>query len=124
MKDKLTIIWDWNGTLLDDVDIYVDTINVLLAKYKKKPISKEYYKKLFTFPVQNYYSKLGFDIDVRGYLGEIAKGAAEGGKLSGFMGFTSRLLADIIGTVLQLSGGNMNIKMWLFSWLQYFYSHN
>ena len=67
MKDKLTIIWDWNGTLLDDVDIYVDTINVLLAKYKKKPISKEYYKKLFTFPVQNYYSKLGFDISLENF---------------------------------------------------------
>lgn len=67
MDDKSTIIWDWNGTLLDDVDICVDTINVLLVKYKKKPISKESYKKLFTFPVQNYYSKLGFDFSLENF---------------------------------------------------------
>ena len=61
MIDNFTIIWDWNGTLLDDVDICIDTINALLSKYKKKTISKESYKNLFTFPVQNYYNKLGFN---------------------------------------------------------------
>ena len=35
MNDKTTIIWDWNGTLFNDVDICVDTINTLLIKYKK-----------------------------------------------------------------------------------------
>ena len=67
MNDKITIIWDWNGTLLDDVDICVDTINTLLIKYKKKPISKEFYKKLFTFPVRNYYRKLGFDVSLENF---------------------------------------------------------
>ena len=61
MIDNFTIIWDWNGTLLDDIDICIDTINALLSKYKKKSISKESYKNLFTFPVQNYYNKLGFN---------------------------------------------------------------
>jgi phosphoglycolate phosphatase len=67
MNDKITIIWDWNGTLLDDVDICVDTINTLLIKYKKDPISKASYKKLFTFPIQNYYSKLGFDVSLENF---------------------------------------------------------
>jgi len=67
MIDNFTIIWDWNGTLLDDVDICIDTINALLSKYKKKPISKESYKSLFTFPVQNYYSKLGFDLSLESF---------------------------------------------------------
>jgi len=67
MIDNFTIIWDWNGTLLDDVDICIDTINALLSKYNKKTISKESYKKMFTFPVQNYYSKLGFNTSTENF---------------------------------------------------------
>ena len=26
------VVWDWNGTLLDDVKISVDTINVMLER--------------------------------------------------------------------------------------------
>ena len=51
MIDKFKIIWDWDGTLLDDVDTCIETINTLLAKYNKKTIAKISYKKMFTFPV-------------------------------------------------------------------------
>lgn len=67
MIDNFNIIWDWNGTLLDDVDICIDSINALLSKYNKKTISKEFYKKIFTFPVQNYYNKLGFDTSIENF---------------------------------------------------------
>ena len=30
------ILWDWNGTLLDDVMISIDCVNVLLKKLNKK----------------------------------------------------------------------------------------
>ncbi|NOZ35195.1 MAG: HAD family hydrolase [Chlorobi bacterium] len=55
------IIWDYNGTLLNDVELCVDIINELLeARYMKK-ISVAEYKQLFDFPVKAYYEKIGFD---------------------------------------------------------------
>lgn len=55
------IIWDWNGTLLDDVNLCVEIINSLLAKRKLSTLTLEYYREIFSFPIINYYEKLGFD---------------------------------------------------------------
>jgi len=57
------IIWDWNGTLLNDVDYSVAQINKVLTKYKLPNISVEKYREIFTFPVIDYYKALGFDFD-------------------------------------------------------------
>ena len=58
-----TIIWDWNGTLLDDVDVCIATINILLQKRNIKKLTKKHYKEIFTFPVIDYYKKAGFNFD-------------------------------------------------------------
>ena len=55
------IIWDWNGTLLDDVDIVIDAMNNLLSRRGLPLINRESYKHIFTFPVKDYYARLGFD---------------------------------------------------------------
>lgn len=60
---KSHIIWDWNGTLLDDVDLCVQTMSSLLSKYRLPPLSKDAYRKHFCFPVMEYYRRLGFDFD-------------------------------------------------------------
>ncbi len=57
------IIWDWNGTLFDDVDLCVENINWLLKKYNYPQITKERYKEIFTFPVIEYYRRVGFDLE-------------------------------------------------------------
>ena len=57
------IIWDWNGTLLDDNWLSLKAINILLEKYDLSAIEKEKYLQIFTFPVIDYYRKLGFDFD-------------------------------------------------------------
>ena len=57
------IIWDWNGTLLDDRWLCVEGINQALIKRDLPPISEDRYRKIFTFPVKEYYKKLGFDFD-------------------------------------------------------------
>lgn len=64
--DKV-IIWDWNGTLLDDVDICVESINVLLKRYSLLPISKSKYLQIFSFPVINYYKQLGFNFSLQNF---------------------------------------------------------
>ena len=62
MKNKYRhIIWDWNGTLFDDVHLCVDVMNGILRKNKMGEISIDHYKNIFTFPVSNYYKHLGLD---------------------------------------------------------------
>lgn len=59
---KKVVIWDWNGTLLDDVDLCIETINRLLVSEGIPPFeSKEAYQRTFQFPIVSYYEKAGFD---------------------------------------------------------------
>ena len=57
-----SIIWDWNGTLLNDVDIAIDSINQLLLNRNLVPLTLDRYLNVFTFPVQDYYELIGFDL--------------------------------------------------------------
>ena len=58
------IIWDWNGTLLDDVDINIEIINILLSERGLPLIdSPDKYRNLFSFPIQNFYNALGFTFE-------------------------------------------------------------
>lgn len=59
------IIWDWNGTLLDDVGLSLEAINIVLARYNLPPLRKERYLEIFTFPVIEYYRELGFNFEDR-----------------------------------------------------------
>ena len=61
MRDIRHIIWDWNGTLLNDVQACTDAINVLLERRSLPAVTLLQYLDLFEFPVRNYYLKLGFD---------------------------------------------------------------
>ena len=56
-----TIIWDWNGTLLNDLGLCIDSINALLKKRSLKLLDHASYKEVFSFPVKNYYEIIGFD---------------------------------------------------------------
>lgn len=56
------IIWDFNGTILNDVQTGIDAVNVLLKRYGKKTIeSVEEYKSAFCFPVIDYYDRIGLE---------------------------------------------------------------
>ena len=65
MFQKLTdykhIIWDWNGTLLDDAWLCVAVMNGMLEKRGLPRLSLDLYRSVFTFPVRDYYQKLGYD---------------------------------------------------------------
>ncbi len=58
------IIWDWNGTLLDDKEICVKSINNILIKRNLPSLTLDTYSILFTFPVKNFYEKLGLDFKI------------------------------------------------------------
>ena len=56
------IVWDFNGTILNDVDACIGAVNVLLAARGLAELSSvESYRAVQEFPVINYYVKLGFD---------------------------------------------------------------
>ncbi len=62
MKKKYKhIIWDWNGTLLNDVDYCRRIINRILVENELPKLSLEKYREIFTFPVQDYYKEAGLD---------------------------------------------------------------
>ena len=58
------LIWDWNGTLLDDLDLCLEIINGMLKERELAAITRESYLEVFDFPVKNYYQKLGFDFSL------------------------------------------------------------
>jgi len=61
MTRKKAVLWDWNGTLLNDTDICVSCMNQLLEKRQLSLLDKNRYREIFTFPVKDYYEKAGFD---------------------------------------------------------------
>jgi len=63
MPQRTTIIWDWNGTLLDDADICIEAINKMLKRRNLPELSLERYRDVFTFPVIEYYKEIGFDFN-------------------------------------------------------------
>ncbi|MBY0385164.1 HAD hydrolase-like protein [bacterium] len=57
------VIWDWNGTLLQDLDHAVNTVNHLLNKRNLPLLTANSYKEKFHFPIRSYYNLLGFDLN-------------------------------------------------------------
>ncbi|MDZ7725407.1 MAG: HAD family hydrolase [candidate division KSB1 bacterium] len=55
------VIWDWNGTLINDMWLCVDILNPLLRKYGQPPITQSFYLEHFDFPVRDFYERAGFD---------------------------------------------------------------
>lgn len=63
LKTKTHIIWDWNGTILDDVNLCVDVLDMILKKYGLPLVSKEFYLSHCSFPMFKFYEQLGFDLN-------------------------------------------------------------
>lgn len=61
---KIThLIWDWNGTLLDDTQACVNTINSMLGERGLPQLSVQQYRDCFGFPVSDFYRKVGFVLE-------------------------------------------------------------
>ncbi len=56
------VIWDFNGTLVDDVELALAAINTMLARRGLPAVSREVYRSVFGFPLMDYYRKLGIDV--------------------------------------------------------------
>jgi len=63
IEDYRHVIWDWNGTLLDDLDLCLDAMNAMLARRGLPALDRGRYHAAFDFPVRDYYGRLGLPID-------------------------------------------------------------
>ena len=62
------VIWDFNGTILDDVEAGILSVNKLLSDRGLDTIpDEEFYRSVFTFPIIEYYRALGFDFNAEPY---------------------------------------------------------
>lgn len=61
------IIFDFNGTLIDDCELCLKILNYLTKEYNLGKVSMEKYKDIFTFPVYLYYKDLGFDTSTESF---------------------------------------------------------
>ncbi len=89
MKYKY-IIWDFNGTIIDDVEVGIKSVNPLLAARGLKTVdSLDEYQSAFTFPIKEYYKNLGFDFEVEPYETIAHEWVANYEALSGEIGLVS-----------------------------------
>lgn len=52
------IVWDWNGTLLHDIDAVMEATNASFAELGFAPITLERYRELYVVPVPKFYERL------------------------------------------------------------------
>ena len=62
MQPNGMIFWDWNGTLMDDVDFTHECLNWMLETHGyPQRYDLAAYRELFGFPIEDYYRCAGFD---------------------------------------------------------------
>ncbi len=71
MKYK-NIIWDYNGTIIDDAQLAVDAENIVLDSYGLPKIDIDFYLRECEMPIVNFYRKIFPDFDSYDF-SEIAK---------------------------------------------------
>lgn len=52
------VVWDWNGTLLNDLDIVVESVSRSIVRYGLAPLDADGYRDHFTRPVRSFYDSL------------------------------------------------------------------
>lgn len=55
------VIWDWNGTLFNDVDAALVSLNTMLGERGLTILDRLGYRRMFGFPVIDCYRGLGFE---------------------------------------------------------------
>lgn len=62
------VLFDWNGTLIDDLDMNIEIEQLLLSRRSLASVgSKEFYLENFGFPIIEFYEMLGFDFTKEKY---------------------------------------------------------
>ncbi len=57
-KHTTHLVWDWNGTLLDDISAVIGATNAAFAEIGLETITLERYRELYCVPVPLFYERL------------------------------------------------------------------
>ncbi|MDE2030112.1 MAG: HAD family hydrolase [Alphaproteobacteria bacterium] len=60
-KNRKLVVWDWNGTLLDDTDLMLVCVNIILERMNRAPITMERFRETQMKPLKNFYLAVGVD---------------------------------------------------------------
>lgn len=66
------IIWDWNGTLLDDIGASLASVNDMLARRGEQPMDINCYKECIGTPIIRFYEQV-FDLSKEDYAAILAE---------------------------------------------------
>lgn len=66
------IIWDWNGTLLDDIGASLASVNDMLARRGEPPMDINRYKECIGTPIIRFYEQV-FDLSKEDYSAILAE---------------------------------------------------
>lgn len=61
------VVFDWNGTIVDDVALAVESVNAVRANLDLPDVTLAAYRSKFRFPIRDFYADLGFDLDRHGF---------------------------------------------------------
>ncbi|MFJ8580401.1 HAD family hydrolase [Micromonospora sp. NPDC093277] len=103
------LVWDWNGTLLDDLDLVVQATNVAFASAGGPVVSAGEHRVRFRRPIADYYAEmLGRAIDEEsfGQLDRIFHDAYRAGLTS------CALAADATAAIGSWPGSQSLLSMW------------
>ncbi|WP_274559141.1 HAD family hydrolase [Streptomyces spiramyceticus] len=58
VKHTTHLVWDWNGTLLDDISAVIGATNAAFAEIGLEPITLARYQELYCVPIPRFYERL------------------------------------------------------------------
>ena len=61
------IFLDFNGTIINDLDLCIELLNDFLREQGKKELTEDEYKHVFKFPIKQYYMDAGIDFSIESY---------------------------------------------------------
>jgi phosphoglycolate phosphatase-like HAD superfamily hydrolase len=103
------LVWDWNGTLLNDVDLVVSATNRVFATLGGRPVTVEEHRLHFRRPVADFYaSVLGRAVDAEEFdrLDAIFHDAYRAGLT------TCALADDAVAAMRSWEGTQSLLSMW------------
>lgn len=62
LTDYKHVIWDFNGTLLNDSWLCAEVVDEMLLGRAKQPLGLEQYRRLYDLPLEDFYQRIGFDL--------------------------------------------------------------
>ncbi|MFE4454320.1 HAD family hydrolase [Streptomyces sp. NPDC056796] len=57
-KHRTHLVWDWNGTLLDDIHAVLGATNAAFAEVDLAPLTLEQYRETYCVPIPRFYERL------------------------------------------------------------------